>query len=171
MASHLGLIHRSTRSALRSWANLPSLNTGIYRLRYLSDKNKGSRPQDGIPEGVEFEEVIDSKQFQVDASLFTVEVEVKMPVMGEVEGKVLKWYKEEGDVLQREEILCDIEMPDFTFGMEIDDEEIGIVGKIFVEEGSDYVKENEVICTILHMPPLEKEAKKERSKEDKKTEP
>jgi hypothetical protein len=95
--------------------------------RCFSDKT-GSRPQDGIPEGVEFEEVIDSKQLQVDPSLFTEEIKIRMPDMGEGIGRVVKWYKEEGDVVQREDVLCDIETPDFTFGMEIDDEELGIIG-------------------------------------------
>jgi hypothetical protein len=95
--------------------------------RCFSDKT-GSRPQDGIPEGVEFEEVVDSKTLQVDPSLFTEEIKIRMPDMGEGDGRVLKWYKEVGDVVQREDILCDIETPDFTFGMEIDDEELGIIG-------------------------------------------
>lgn len=96
--------------------------------RCFSDK-ADSRPQDGIPEGVEFEEVVDSKQLhQVDPSLFTEEVKIRMPDMGEGDGRVLKWYKEVGDVVQREDVLCDIETPDFTFGMEIDDEELGIIG-------------------------------------------
>jgi hypothetical protein len=95
--------------------------------RYFSDKT-GNRPQDGIPEGVEFEEVVDSKLLQVDPSLFTEEIKIRMPDMGNGDGRVLKWYKEVGDVVQREDVLCDIETPDFTFGMEIDDEELGIIG-------------------------------------------
>jgi hypothetical protein len=96
--------------------------------RCFSDKTEG-RPQDGIPVGVEFEETIDSKQLvQVDPSLFTEEIKIRMPEMGEGQGRVVKWYKEEGDIVQREDVLCDIETADFTFGMEIDDEELGIIG-------------------------------------------
>jgi hypothetical protein len=95
--------------------------------RCFSDKTE-SRPQDGIPEGVEFEEVVDSKLLQVDPSLFTEEIKIRMPDMGAGDGRVLKWYKEVGDVVQRGDVLCDIETPDFTFGMEIDDEELGIIG-------------------------------------------
>jgi hypothetical protein len=102
-------------------------STASSSTRYFSDKT-GSRPQDGIPEGVEFEEVVDSKLLQVDKSMFTEEVKIRMPDMGNGDGRVLKWYKEVGDVVQREDILCDIETPDFTFGMEIDDEELGIIG-------------------------------------------
>lgn len=41
-------------------------------------------------------------------------------------------------------------MKDFSFGLETDDEEIGIVGKILYDAPSDYIKANEVICILLH---------------------
>jgi hypothetical protein len=131
MAGSLLGLQRTTRSAARCF-NDPVLDSwygyaASGSSRCFSDKTN-SRPEDGIPEGVEFEEVIDSKLLQVDKSMFTQEIQIKMPEMGEGKGRVVKWYKEEGDVIQRGDVLCDIETPDFTFGMEIDDEELGIVG-------------------------------------------
>lgn len=49
--------------------------------------------------------------------------------------------------------------------MEIDDEELAVMGEILVPAGSDAVAEKEVICTYLHLPPLEKE--KEKDQEEK----
>jgi hypothetical protein len=159
MAGRSFLSLRRTPNRVARCLNSPVLGSYYYAAlsssRCFSDK-PGSRPQDGIPEGVEFEEVVDSKSLLVDPSMFTEEIQVRMPEIGEGEGKILKWFKEEGDVVQREDILCDIETPDFTFGMEIDDEELGIIGKILVEAGPDPVKDKVVICTIMHMAPPEK---------------
>lgn len=32
-----------------------------------------------------------------------------MPEMGEGQGKVVKWYKQEGEVVLKDDVLCDIE--------------------------------------------------------------
>jgi hypothetical protein len=54
---------------------------------------------------------------ELDRSAYTVQVKVRMPNMGEGnENKVNKWYKQPGDIVKRNDILCDIETPDFTFG-------------------------------------------------------
>ena len=45
----------------------------------------------------------------IDRSKFTEEIKVYMPEMGEGEGKILKWYKQEGDLVLKDDILCDIE--------------------------------------------------------------
>lgn len=70
--------------------------------------------------------------------------------MGEGEGRILKWYKKEGDFVERDEILCDIETKDFSFGMVTDDNCDAIMGKILVPENSEPVKDNSVICTLFH---------------------
>lgn len=45
----------------------------------------------------------------IDKSLFTEVVKVRMPDMGEGDGKILEWYKQEGDLIRRDEALCLIE--------------------------------------------------------------
>lgn len=39
----------------------------------------------------------------------TSTVKIRMPGMGEGHGKVLEWYKQKGDIIRQEDILCDIE--------------------------------------------------------------
>lgn len=73
-----------------------------------------------------------------------------MPDMGLGEGRILKWYKKEGDVVRWEDLLCDIETPQFSYGMETEDEEDAIMGEILVEAPSGKIKENELICYLLH---------------------
>lgn len=87
---------------------------------------------------------------ELDVTKFTVRIELKMPDMGEGGGKILKWYKEPGDIVKREDVLCDIETPDFTFGMETDDEQLALMGEILVEAPSGTIQDNEVICVLLH---------------------
>ncbi len=88
----------------------------------------------------------------IDKSLFTEEIKIKMPDMGEGEGKILEWYKEEGDVVKRGDVLCDIETADFTFGMETDDEQLGIMGSILVPAPSEMIPDGKTICIVLHKP-------------------
>lgn len=77
---------------------------------------------------------------------------MKMPDMGEGDGKILTWYKEEGDIVKRGDVLCDIETDDFTFGMETDDEQLGIMGSILVPAPSEKIPDGQVICILLHKP-------------------
>lgn len=100
-------------------------------------------------------------QAAIDRTKFTQEIPVKMPDLGNSAGtsKVVKWYFAPGDVIQRGDVLCDIETPDFTFGMETDDEELGVLGEISVETGVP-VPDNEVICILYH----EAKAKRKVSK-------
>jgi pyruvate dehydrogenase E2 component (dihydrolipoamide acetyltransferase) len=86
----------------------------------------------------------------IDRSKYTEEVKVRMPEMGDGQGKVVAWYKTEGDIVRHGDVLCDIETADFTFGMETDDEGLGIMGPILVEAPSDMIKDGEVICILLH---------------------
>jgi len=83
------------------------------------------------------------------------EVEVRVPDMGFGDGsneryRVMEWFKKEGDVVHRGDVLCDVETPDFTYGMETDDEHDTVIGRIFVDAPSDYLREGDVICTLLH---------------------
>lgn len=86
----------------------------------------------------------------MDLSKYNVRIEVKMPDMGEGGGKIIKWYKEPGDIVKREDVICDIETPDFSFGMETDDEHLAIMGEILVQAPSETIQDNEVICVLLH---------------------
>jgi hypothetical protein len=61
-------------------------------------------PRDGEADGV-----TDKDIGGVDMSQYTDEVKLKMPDM-DSDGKVLKWYKKEGDLIKRDETLCDIEL-------------------------------------------------------------
>lgn len=105
-----------------------------------------------------------------DRSKYTNEVIVRMPEIGEGEGKVLKWYKSEGEIVKYRDILCDIATPDFAYGMEIEDEELAIMGKIFVEAPSRLIKENEPLCVLLHQSDKEEETPNTVLREDEEDE-
>ena len=51
--------------------------------------------------------------------------------------------------MEKDDVLCEIATPDFSFGMQIDDEEAGVMGEIHAEEGFK-VPCNAPICTIYH---------------------
>ena len=87
-----------------------------------------------------------------------------MPDMTDGNGnKVVEWYKQTGDIIKRNDIMCDIETPDFTFGMVTEDEFDSIMGEIFVKEGPEFVNDGIVICNVWHQeePGEENQAKKE----------
>jgi hypothetical protein len=86
---------------------------------------------------------------------YTVPIVIRMPDMSDQDDEnntVEKWYKRTGDVVKRNDVLCDIGTPDFTFGMVTDDEDDALMGEIHVEEGSK-VPDNTPICTIYHYDP------------------
>jgi len=138
--------------------------------RFFSDKAQGSKDEINMPEhlkNVEFEEEVDRNTIKLDRGKYTEEIKVRMPDMGEGEGKIVKWYKKEGDVVLRADVLCDIETPDFTFGMETDDEEMAVMGQILVDAPSEPIKDNEVICTLLHKEKKKGGTSKESKEEEK----
>lgn len=83
---------------------------------------------------------------------YNIEVKVEMPDLGETKGKILRWYKKEGDIIHHDETICDIETEMFTFGMDVEDENEGIMKEILVKEGGDFVKPGTPICSIMHKP-------------------
>lgn len=104
-----------------------------------------------------------------DPSAYTVPIVVKMPDMTEDDDTnniVEQWYKQPGDVIKRNDILCDITTPAFTFGMVTEDEEDAIMGEIHVPEG-ERASDNDPICTIYHLPEEEKNKKKGHKKDGK----
>ncbi len=62
-------------------------------------------------------------------------------------GKLAKWLKKEGDTVKSGDILAEIETDKATMEVEAVDE--GILGKIFVAEGTEDVPVNETIAVIL----------------------
>jgi Biotin-requiring enzyme len=86
----------------------------------------------------------------IDMSEFPIKVELRMPDMGMGSGKILEWYKQEGDLVKTDDVICDIETPDFTFGMESEDDYDTVMGEIIVQAPSGPVKDNDVICTMYH---------------------
>jgi hypothetical protein len=140
-----------TQSLLGAWdpsVRRPHFGGGCNFSSSSNDGDKSKVEEDGSV-AVEFEDLT-AKDPEVDRSKYTEEIKVRMPDMGEGEGKILTWYKQEGDVVKRQDILCDIETPDFTFGMETDDEHLAIMGKILVPAPSEPIKDGEVICILLH---------------------
>lgn len=74
-----------------------------------------------------------------------------MPELGyeHYKGTIEKWYKKPGDIIRRDDILCDIQTPDFTFGMSMDDTCDAIMGDIVVEAGES-TEDLSLICTVWH---------------------
>ena len=85
-----------------------------------------------------------------DKSKYTHEVKVEMPDIGDLKGGTIEtWYKRPGDVIHRDDVVCDIRTEDFTFGMVTDDDFDSIMGKILVEEESGVVDPGTVIFTTF----------------------
>jgi hypothetical protein len=90
---------------------------------------------------------------RIDRSKFTVPVAVKMPDLNGqyATSKIQKWYASPGDIILYQTVLADIETPDFTFGLEADHEDVGILSEILVSEHVD-VPVGSPICIVLHQP-------------------
>ncbi|KAL3786514.1 hypothetical protein ACHAW5_002054 [Stephanodiscus triporus] len=86
----------------------------------------------------------------IDRTKFTREVKIEMPDVGDdIGGVIEKWHKKEGDLIRRDEVICDIRTELFTFGMLTDDDYDSIMGKILIPEESDPVQPGTVLCTTL----------------------
>lgn len=85
-----------------------------------------------------------------DKSKFTHEVKVEMPDIGDQEGGAIeKWYKQPGDIIHRDDVICDIRTESFTFGMVTDDDFDSVMGEILVEQESGTVNPGTVIFTTF----------------------
>ena len=134
----------------------------VYTKRYFSSDSK-TPPEDQPPgtASITFDETEDDsatpneethppESLKGEVESYTVEVVVRMPDMGEGDNnKIETWYKKPGDIIKRNDILCDITTPDFTFGMVTEDEFDAIMGEIHVPEGQ-VAEDDAPICTILH---------------------
>lgn len=130
MAS-LSLLRRAAPSLSRR------LTTPLFTVRYLSDDDATKADS------------------SIDRAQFTVRVPIHIPDLGD--SKVLEWFKEEGDVVYEDDVLCDVETPDFTFGLETEDP-VAILDEIVVKGPSEILPDNTVIGYLLHP---SKESKKE----------
>ena len=76
-------------------------------------------------------------------------IEIKMPALSPTmeEGTLAKWLVKEGDSVKSGDIMAEIETDKATMEFEAVDE--GVVGRIFVAEGTDNVKVGTVIATLL----------------------
>ncbi|HXR83054.1 MAG TPA: 2-oxoglutarate dehydrogenase complex dihydrolipoyllysine-residue succinyltransferase [Hanamia sp.] len=93
-------------------------------------------------------------------------VEIKVPSVGESINEVTltKWIKKDGEWVDRDEVIAELESEKATF--EINAEKAGILHTIAKEE--DTLQIGDVVCTIDDT--AEKPARKAAPKEDKKTE-
>ena len=137
-----------TRARLRRCAP-----RSVQRLSTTTDGPQ--RPAD-IPDHVDYVDKTQPRP-KLDPADYPTKVPVRMPDMGEGGGKILQWYKQPGDVVLRDDVLCDIETVDFVFGMETDDEHPAIMGEILVEAPSKEIKDDEIICFLLHPSSSEEE--------------
>eukprot|EP00557_Chaetoceros_sp_GSL56_P006837 CAMPEP_0176497288 /NCGR_PEP_ID=MMETSP0200_2-20121128/11642_1 /TAXON_ID=947934 /ORGANISM="Chaetoceros sp., Strain GSL56" /LENGTH=157 /DNA_ID=CAMNT_0017895287 /DNA_START=331 /DNA_END=804 /DNA_ORIENTATION=+ len=115
------------------------------------DNNSNSKKEDAEEE--EEEEV--EKQTIDNQDEYTQKVVIEMPDIGDMhaKGKISKWYKQEGDIVRPNDTICDIETDLFTFGMDVEDENEGIMKEILVQEGDEEsLKPGTPICTIMHKP-------------------
>jgi len=76
-------------------------------------------------------------------------IKVLMPALSPTmtEGNLAKWHKSEGDTVESGEVIAEIETDKATMEVEAVDE--GVMGKIFVEAGTENVKVNEMIAVLL----------------------
>jgi pyruvate dehydrogenase complex dihydrolipoamide acetyltransferase long form len=69
-------------------------------------------------------------------SAVSAAVQLKMPSLSPTmeEGTIVKWLKNEGDVVEAGDVVCDIQTDKAVVSMEVDDE--GVLAKIFVQADS-----------------------------------
>lgn len=126
--------------------------------KHGSSKEKEDAEEERLLENVEEIVEIPSSAFHdlIDRSKYTEVVPVRMPDLGTSHDNapdrcslVKEWFFAPGSVIQRQDVLCDIQTPEFTFGMETDDEELAILGEILVPAGQP-VPDGTVLCNLYH---------------------
>mmetsp|Transcript_20889 Transcript_20889/g.32225 ORF Transcript_20889/g.32225 Transcript_20889/m.32225 type:complete len:197 (+) Transcript_20889:142-732(+) len=134
---------------------------GLYQqnihIRHFSKKDLNGDNSNNKQEDEEGDEIItiingDRPDYEStsDTSKYTHEVKVEMPDIGDLKGGTIeKWYKQPGDIIYRDDIICDIRTESFTFGMVTDDDFDSMMGKILVEEESGMVDPGTVIFTTF----------------------
>lgn len=85
-----------------------------------------------------------------NVSKFRHEIEITMPDLGDTgNGTLLQWYKEPGDFVEQDALLCEIETDAFTFQMQTDDEELGLLKEICVPAGTREIVKGQLLAKIL----------------------
>ena len=76
-------------------------------------------------------------------------IEILMPALSPTmeEGTLSKWLVKEGDKVESGDLIAEIETDKAT--MEVEAIEDGIIGKILVSEGQEYIKVNSPIAILL----------------------
>jgi hypothetical protein len=97
-------------------------------------------------------EPAESTENEINLADYTREISVTLPDLEESKGKIVTWYKEEGDIIYPNDTICDIETDLFTFGMDVEDEKEGIMKEILIPAGEEKHDPGTPICTILHKP-------------------
>jgi Biotin-requiring enzyme len=87
-----------------------------------------------------------------DRSLFRHVIEIAMPDLGDDVGPatLLQWHKQVGDIVEHGALLCEIETAQFTFTMEMDDDELGLLDEIYVPAGTGGILTGQRLAKILH---------------------
>ena len=75
-------------------------------------------------------------------------INIIMPALSPTmkDGKLIKWFKKEGDEINPGDVLAEIETDKAT--MEIEAVDKGILSKILISAGTESVKVNEIIATM-----------------------
>jgi len=76
-------------------------------------------------------------------------IDILMPALSPTmeSGKIAKWLKSEGDKVAPGDVIAEIETD--KAAMEIESADEGILGKIFVDAGTENVKVNQIIAVLL----------------------
>lgn len=115
---------------------LPSFQSSVLNHRQFSDEASDKN---------------DSGKENIDISKFTKEIEIKLPdLVEEHKAKIVKWYKQEGDIIQPNDTICDIETELFTFEYQVEDECLGLMKEILLHEGEETNDIDSPICIVLH---------------------
>mmetsp|Transcript_25886 Transcript_25886/g.38239 ORF Transcript_25886/g.38239 Transcript_25886/m.38239 type:complete len:157 (-) Transcript_25886:52-522(-) len=86
-----------------------------------------------------------SSNTNTDISDFAIRQDITMPLGN---GKVLQWYKQEGDVIKYDDVYVDVDTEDFSFGMAHEEEEDALLHEIVAQE-NDEVREGDLLCVFL----------------------
>jgi len=77
-------------------------------------------------------------------------------------GKIVEWYKKEGDIIKYDDVYVDIETHDFAFGMSHDEEDPVTMLEI-VAQVDEEVEGGDVLCIVLRSQGQDGKTKQEDS--------
>eukprot|EP00814_Leptocylindrus_danicus_P021022 CAMPEP_0116032524 /NCGR_PEP_ID=MMETSP0321-20121206/18223_1 /TAXON_ID=163516 /ORGANISM="Leptocylindrus danicus var. danicus, Strain B650" /LENGTH=147 /DNA_ID=CAMNT_0003507981 /DNA_START=33 /DNA_END=476 /DNA_ORIENTATION=+ len=91
------------------------------------------------------------EETKLDLSKFTIPQELEFPDVAGNGGVSFKVA--EGELIRRGDAICEVELAEFSFGMDSDEETDTVMGTIHVQEGDSNIEPGTPICTILHPEP------------------